>query len=76
MESKRKCLRYIESQNADGDDIAGIIISSFEDRILIGVTEQHGGDSEVSLDIEKVKELINVLNLAIKDIEEYKGHEL
>lgn len=71
MKNKRGCLKYIESQNADRDDIAGIIISTYEERVLIGVTEQHGADSEVSLDLEKVNELIKTLNYVTKNIKEY-----
>ena len=65
--------KYIEGQNSDGDDVAGIIVSTFEDRIIIGVTEHHGGDSEVSLDLERVNELIDILKNALKNAEKYKG---
>lgn len=78
MKNKSDCLKYIESQNADGDDVGGIIISTFEDRVLIGIAEQHGADSEVSLDLEKVNELIETLNSVTKNINEYKekNHKL
>lgn len=66
MESKRISVKYIENINADGDDIAGVIVSVFEKDILICVTEKHGGDAEVSLDIVKAKELVNAINSAIE----------
>lgn len=72
MEFTRKCLKYIEGQNSDGDGIAGIIVSTFADKLIVGVTEQHGGDSEVSLNLENAKELLRILNTAISNIEEYK----
>ena len=72
MKSERECLKYIEGQNADGDDVAGIIISTFENEVLIGVTGQHGADSEVCLELEKVNELIEILNSVIKNKEEFK----
>jgi hypothetical protein len=65
MTNERISVKYIEHENADGDDIAGIIVSVFDRGILIGVTEMHGPDAEVSLNIEKAKELVNALNSAI-----------
>jgi len=72
VENMRECLKYIEGKNSDGDDIAGVIVSTFADKLIIGVTEQHGGDSEVSLDLEKAKEPLDILNMAIRNIEKYK----
>lgn len=65
METKRISVEYIENKNADGDDIAGVIVSVFDKEILVGVTEKHGGDAEVSLSIDLAKELVNAINLAI-----------
>ncbi|MDP4145452.1 MAG: hypothetical protein Q8936_13365 [Bacillota bacterium] len=73
MTSKRECLKYIEGKNSDGDDVAGVIISTFEDRIIIGVTERNGGDSEISMGSKEVKEIIEILNSAISKVEKYKG---
>ncbi|WP_291574500.1 hypothetical protein [Clostridium sp. UBA4548] len=72
MEITRKSFKYLEGQNSDEDDIAGVIISTFADKLIIGVTERHGGDSEVVLDLENAKELIGVLNAAIDNIKEYR----
>jgi hypothetical protein len=66
MESNRISVKYIENKNADGDNTAGVIISVFDKEILIGVTEEHGGDAEVSLNIEMAKELVNAINSAIE----------
>ncbi|SHI05952.1 hypothetical protein [Clostridium grantii] len=66
MEDKRISVKYIENRNADKDDSAGIIVSVFDKEILIGVTEKHGGDAEVSLNIEMAKELLNAINSAIE----------
>ncbi len=68
MENKRIPIKYIENKNPDGDDIAGIIINVFDKNILIGVTEKHGGDAEVSLDIEKANELVAAINSALEII--------
>jgi hypothetical protein len=73
MTSKRECLKYIEGINSDGDDVAGIIISTFEDRIIIGVTEHNGGDSEINMGIEEAKEIIEILNSVISKVEKNKG---
>ncbi|MPM72789.1 hypothetical protein SDC9_119765 [bioreactor metagenome] len=72
MEITRKSFKYLEGQNSDGDDIAGVIISTFEDKLIIGVTERHGGDIEVVLDLENAKELMDVLSAAIDNIKEYR----
>lgn len=72
MEITRKSFKYLEGQNSDGDDIASVIINTFEDKLIIGVTECHGGDSEVVLELENAKELIGVLNAAIDNIKEYR----
>ncbi|MBN7577013.1 hypothetical protein C1H57_22100 [Clostridium sp. 2-1] len=66
MEFKRTLVKYIEGKNSDGDNIAGAIVSVFNKEIIIGVTEKHGGDAEVSLNIEMAKELVNAINSAIK----------
>ncbi|MBU5676872.1 hypothetical protein KQI88_10625 [Alkaliphilus sp. MSJ-5] len=66
MKNERISVKYIENKNVDGDDSAGVIISVFERDILIGVTERHGGDVEISLNIEKAKELVSAINSAIK----------
>ena len=68
MESERISIKHIENKNPDGDDIAGIMINVFDKSVLIGVTEKHGGDEEVSLDIEKTKELVDTLNSAVEII--------
>jgi hypothetical protein len=65
LDNKRISIEYIENTNPDGDDTAGIIVSVFEKGILIGVTEKHGGDAEISLDISLAKKLINAINSAI-----------
>lgn len=72
MEITRTCFKYLEGQNPDGDDIAGVIISTFADKLIVGVTEQHGGDLEVVLDLENAKELMDVLSAAIDNIKEYR----
>lgn len=59
-------VKYIENKSVDGNDIAEVIVNVFDKDILIGVTEEHGGDAEVSLNIEKAKELVNAINLAIE----------
>lgn len=66
MKNERISVKYIEHENADGDDIAGVIVSVFDKDILIGVTERHGADAEVSLNIEKAKELVSAINSAIE----------
>ncbi|MDP4147358.1 MAG: hypothetical protein Q8936_23280 [Bacillota bacterium] len=76
MVNRRECLKYIEGENSDGDDAAVVIVSTFEDKIIIGVTEQRGGDAEVCLDLEKANELMDILSSAIKNVEEYKGEAL
>jgi hypothetical protein len=65
MEYKRTSVKYIEGKNSDGDDIAGVIVSVFDKNIIIGVTEKHGGDAEVALNLEMANELLNALNIAI-----------
>ncbi|MDP4147030.1 MAG: hypothetical protein Q8936_21580 [Bacillota bacterium] len=69
MENERIPIKYIENKNPDGDDIAGIIISLIDKNVLIGVTEKRGGDAEVSLDVEKAKELVAAINSAIELID-------
>lgn len=66
MMNKRIAINYIEHENADKDDIAGIIINVLDKDILIGITERHGSDAEVRLDIEKAKELVSAINSAIE----------
>jgi hypothetical protein len=66
MKNERISVKYIEHENVDGDDIAGVIVSVFDKDILIGVTEMRGPDAEVSLNIEKAKELVNAINSAIE----------
>lgn len=66
MKNRRISVKYIEHENADGDDVAGVAVSVFDKNILIGVTEMHGPDAEVSLNSEKAKELVNAINSAIK----------
>lgn len=34
--AERISVKYIENTNADGDDVAGVIVSVFEKEILIG----------------------------------------
>jgi hypothetical protein len=66
MKDERISVKYIENKTADGDDIAGVIISVFDKEIIIGVTEEHGGDAEVSLNIEMAQAVINAINSAIE----------
>lgn len=63
---ERISVKYIENTNADGDDVAGVIVSVFEKEILVGVTEKHGGDAEVSLNIKMANELLGAIKDAIE----------
>lgn len=62
---ERISVKYIENKTTDEDDIAGVIVSVFDKEIIIGVTEEHGGDAEVILSIEKANELLTAIKEAI-----------
>ena len=63
---ERISVKYIENKTTDEDDIAGVIVSVFDKEIIIGVTEEHGGDAEVILSIEKANELLTAIKKAIE----------
>lgn len=65
MEQKRIPITYIENINSDGDDVAGVIVSVFDNEIIIGVTEEHGGDAEVILSIDMADELLTAVKEAL-----------
>lgn len=62
---ERISVKYIENKNSD-EDRAGIIVSVFDKEIIIGVTEEHGGDAEVILSIEMANELLTSIHEAIR----------
>lgn len=66
MSKERKCLCYIESKyNKYGRN--GVIIATYDGCVIIGTTEEFGGDSEAMFDIETTKEIIEKLNQAVEE---------